>query len=196
MKKYLLLGLILMPFIVSAHGFHGGSQSHHNRSGSTNPPPVVVLFPVPVPTTPPVTSGSEISLNAYLTSYAAGDNSPAGNGTYIDGITGSAGGTGTYADPITMAVGYVGNVADYAPGTMFYVVSLEKYFKAGDTCADCHADKGGTQVHLDMWAGNYSGKGVLSCEDAVTGIYTVIENPKNSYPVKVGGLYNGSTCVL
>jgi len=176
MKKTLFaIGLFLMTVgIASAHTYH---QKH---------------TPVPPPST-----GNSITFTAYLTSYAAGDNSPAGTGTYIDGISGNAGGIGTYSSPITIAVGYVGQTADFAPGTMFYVPVLQKYFIAGDTCADCHSDvPKGTTVHLDMWAGNYSGKGVLSCEDAVTGNYTVIENPPSNEPVSIGGLYNGSACVL
>lgn len=192
MKKitYAIAIFLFTTGIVSARGFH---QSNHYQPKPVRPP---VTKPVTPPITPPVTSGSEVSFIAYLTSYASGDNDPAGStATYISGIAGNAGGTGTYTDPITMATGYVGEKPDYPAGTMFYVSSLQKYFKVEDTCADCHKTPKGVTAWLDMYAGNYSGSGVLACEDAVTGDYTVIENPKATYPTVVGTLYNGKTCV-
>lgn len=155
-----------------------------------------LLAPTSVPTTPvpPPSTGNAVTLKAYITGYAAGDNSPAGDGTFLNGVEGHAGGTGTYSDPITVAVGYVGSKADYAYGTVFYVPNFQRYFKAQDTCADCHTVKDGQQVHLDLYAGNYSGSGVLSCEDSFTGDFTVLQNPPSNLKVSTGTLYSGSKC--
>lgn len=193
---------ITVPLLASAHGHFRHSNGHQNNHEQKNPPPPIQVPPsTPPPSnppvvTPPIVTGSEISFTAYLTSYQSGDNDPAGStGTFINGIEGNAGGIGTYANPITLAVGYVGSKADYAVGTTFYVPSLQKYFVAGDTCADCHKGNQG-HVWLDLYSGNYSSKAGLNCEDALTANYSIIENPKSTYPVNITPLFNGSTCLL
>lgn len=215
MKRYTLFLSAVLTIIAAspllALAFNGHSSSHNGQQnsygndrghssirsgpgasdsggGSVSAPPV----------TPPVVSGNEITEVAYLTSYQAGDNDPAGStGTYIDGITGNAGGIGTYADPITMAVGYVGNVADFAPGTIFYVPTLEKFFSAGDTCAECHLQvPKGAAVRLDMYSGDYSSKTGLACEENITANYTIEINPPSNLPVNTTPLFNGTQCIM
>lgn len=194
MKKYAVLVLatlfLVFPLLASAHGGHRG-----HRTGSSHQ--AVSSHPMPTPPASPIVpTGNEVSMTAYLTSYQSGDNDPAGSiETYINGLSGTAGGSGTYANPITLAVGYQGSKADYAAGTLFYVVSLQKYFIAGDTCASCHQGNGG-HVRLDMYSGNFSSKAGLACEDAITGDYQVIVNPVSTLPVNTQPLFDGKTCIM
>ena len=198
-----LILTFVLPAVASAHGGHRG-----HRGGSSDQPVSSPSKPTP-PTTPPITppvisptpvivpTGSEVSVMTYVTGYGYPDNSPPGAGTYINGVSGTAGGTGTYADPITVAVGYVGNTADFPLGTMFYFPFLEKYGAVKDTCAACHLQTNGQSLHLDLWTGGGAGissSGVLSCEDAITGNYSVIEAPVASLPVNPGSVYNNGTC--
>jgi len=150
--------------------------------------------PVVTPTSTTILGGTDIT--AYVTGYGWSDNSPPGAGTYIDDISGTAGGTGTYSNPITIAVGYVGSAADFAPGTMFYIPNLRRYFAAEDTCEACHSDvPAGATVHLDVWVGGQgaSASAVNSCEDAITANHLIIENPTSNYSVVPGSIFNG-TC--
>lgn len=162
------------------------------------------------PTKPPVPpvvvpSGSETTLsNVYTTGYSSYDNTPKGStAIFLNGISGNAGGDGTYANPTTLAVGHsiIGgkDIGDFAYGTLFYVPKFEKYFVAQDSCGDgsspqtqpCHnlatADKGAT-LWLDLYVGASTSKAVLTCEDNMTGLNTVIENPASTYPVVVGNI--------
>ncbi len=159
--------------------------------------------PPPTPVPPPITTGSISRSNVYVTGYADGDNTPPGSPvTFLNGITGVAKGDCTYNNPTTMAVGHVitnGNdVGDFAYGTKFYVPALQCYFSAQDTCGDgpspqtqpCHslksADKGAT-----LWLDAYVGpKGSATCEDAMTKLYSVVENPVAGLPVKTGNICN------
>lgn len=161
---------------------------------------VVTPSPAPSPSpapTPAPSSGSIALSNVYITGYADGDNTPPGSPeTYLDGIEGVAGGNCTYDNPTTMAVGHVitnGNdKADFAYGTKFYVPALKCYFKAADTCGDgptpqnraCHKPERGS-LQLDAYVGP---KGTASCEEAMTGIYNVIQNPIAGLPVNVGNI--------
>lgn len=175
MKKIIIsLCFVLLPLSASAYGNH-----HRHRS------PVVT----PLPT--PQSIGNEKVFTAYITSYASGDNDPAGStGTYLNGVEGKAGGDGSYNNPVTIAVGYVGSVADYPLNTKFYIADLHKYFIAQDTCAACHKGNGG-KIWLDVYAGDFKGSGVTSYEESITGNYTVIQNPASDYPVILGSLYGG-----
>lgn len=205
MKKLIVLATLLFvafPFISSAHGHYQHSNGHHQN----NPVPPVVTPPVkPVP--PPVVvppAGGEIRFVAYTTGYAALDNTPAGS-TQIDlgGHSGNAGGTGTYADPITLAVGHSiingQDIGDYAYGTKFYVPNLRKYFMAADSCGDgntpqngpCHTGYQG-HVWLDLYVGSSLANAVLGCEDSITDLHLVIENPASNYAVIAGPVFNGS----
>lgn len=190
--------LVILPTAVLAHGHSNDNQrhySHNQRHERTSPQKPTTPIPPPQtpPTVPPASTG-EIRFDAYITGYASGDNDPAGStGTYIDGVEGNAGGTGTYSNPITMASGYVGDKADFPRGTMFYVPNLQRYFVAGDTCAECHKGNSGLKW-IDLYAGDYSGSNVLNCEDSFTGNFLVIEDPKSTYKVTNGSLYTGSVC--
>lgn len=167
-----------------------------------SPSPVPPPAPAPTPPAPPPVGGTSLSF-VYITGYADGDNTPPGSPvTFLNGITGVAGGNCTYANPTTMAVGHVitngQDIGDFAYGTKFYVPELKCYFSAQDTCGDgpspqsqpCHslktADKGAT-----LWLDAYVGpKGTASCEDAMTKLYSVIENPVSGLPVKQGNICN------
>lgn len=166
------------------------------------PPPVPSPAPPPTPTPPPPIGGVSLS-SVYITGYADGDNTPPGSPvTFLNGIDGVAKGDCTYANPTTMAVGHVitkgQDIGDFAYGTKFYVPALKCYFSAQDTCGDgpspqtqpCHslktADKGAT-----LWLDAYVGpKGTASCEDAMTKLYSVIQDPLSGLPVKKGNICN------
>ena len=156
-------------------------------------------------------SPAPVSYMAYTTGYGRWDNTPPGS-TDISYpvIHQTAGGTGTYANPITVAVGHVitngVDTPDFAPGTIWYVPNLRRYFIVEDSCGDgatpqnepCHdlssAPKG-TQVWLDLWAdgSQMTHAGSNACEGAITGLHAVIENPAPDYAV-VSGPIAGSTC--
>lgn len=217
MKRLLFVAaalIIMFPLLALARGHQDTHNGHQHNHG--NPPPVVTppivqppinTPPPPTPkppiTPPPVVTG-EIRFVAYTTGYAAKDNTPAGS-TQIDlgGHSGNAGGTGTFNEPITLAVGHSiingQDIGDYPYGTKFYVPNLRKYFSAADSCGDgntpqngpCHTGYQG-HVWLDLYSGASLANGVLGCEDAITGLHLVIENPSPSYAVVAGAIYNGS----
>lgn len=159
----------------------------------------------PAPSPAPTPATGEIRFKAYNTLYAAGDNTPPGS-TQIDlgGHSGNAGGTGTYNDPITLAVG--GSLAtgkevdDYPYGTRFYVPAFRKYFIAEDFCGDgsapqnkpCHKSEMPGYPQLDLYAGPASGSAVLNCEDKLTGVHLMIQNPAANYAVVTGNIYSNS----
>jgi hypothetical protein len=164
--------------------------------------------------TKPVTTKSAakpVTIEAYLTGYAWPDNTPPGSAISHPVIHQEAGGTGTYADPITIAIGhsYINGVdiMDYPAGTRFYMPYLRKYFIAEDTCGDgdtpqnvpCHnlhmegnEAPAGAQAWFDLWVGGVgsSQQVVLACEDAVTGLHTVIMKPSANYLVNPGAVYD------
>lgn len=171
--------------------------------------PTVPTAPT-TPTTPTVPTTTSITLkNVYTTGYSSYDNTPRGSlEVDLGGVSGKAGGDGTYANPTTLAVGHSitngKDTPDFPYGTMFYVPNLKKYFSAQDTCGDgnkpqngpCHnlktADKGAT-LWLDLYVGPSTNKAVLKCEDAITALHTVIQNPANNLPVVSGNVYPGCT---
>ena len=201
LRTGLVLGALILTVPLSAlayHNHHGQKQHDHQTPPPTQTPPPPVPPPVP---TPPPTSGEIILTNVYTTGYANFDNTPAGsNATDLGGHSGTTGGNGTYSNPTTVAVG--GSIIngkeidDFPYGTIFYVPSLEKYFKATDFCGDgntpqnqpCHslaqAPKGAT-LWLDLWVGGGSAN-QSSCEDAMTQLRTVYENPPSNLPVIAG----------
>lgn len=199
-KALLVLGAIIiaLPAVALAQGHHHDS----NHSGHGNPPPIIK--PVPPPVVPPVVppTGSEVRYTAYTTGYAALDNTPKGS-TQVDlgGHSGQAGGTGTFNDPITLAVGHSiingQDIGDYPYGTKWYVPNLRKYFVAQDSCGDgskpqngpCHTGYQG-HVWLDLYVGASLQKAVLSCEDNITDLHLVIQNPASNYAVVSGAVYD------
>lgn len=181
---------LLVPAVALAHGWR-----HHHRGSGGHPPSTSPVPPVvtPVPTPPTVPATPEATMKVYTTFYASGDNTPKGSTiTYLDGKEGNAGGTGTFQDPITLAVGHSiingKDIADYPYGTMFYFPDLKKYFRAEDTCGDgnqpqnkpCHKSEKPGYVQLDLYAGNGN---FTSCENKLTGIRDVIQNPPTNLPV-------------
>lgn len=215
MKRLIAVAVIILiaaPLLVSAHGHH--ERSHHRGSGGNPPttspapkPPVETPIPTPPSVTPPPVNGvNEIKLQAYTTGYGWPDNTPKGSADISNPILHSkAGGTGTYSDPITLAVGHAINggkdTLDYAAGTRFYVPNLRKYFIVEDTCGDgnspqngpCHTGYQG-HIWLDLWVGGNSSNqaATLACEDNITEIHTVIENPASNYATVSGDV--ASTC--
>lgn len=153
-------------------------------------PPAPPKPPTPPPPAPPGTSGTVIK--AYITAYGWPDNDPAGTAIANPVIHKGAGGVGTFADPITIAV-YKGV---YAPGTKLYVPNVRRYFIVEDTCSSCSRVPSGVTVWVDMWAGGNGtdDSGVLACENAVTGNFTIIKNPDANRAVVPGALWNGSRC--
>lgn len=214
MKRALFLGALLVisvPLLASAnwsHNQHSNRGEHHRgtkQEGNPTPPPPQTPPPtVPPPVSPPTTNPSEIILNnVYTTGYANADNTPAGsNAKNLGGHSGTTGGNGTYLNPTTVAVG--GSIIngkeidDFPYGTIFYVPNLRKYFIATDFCGDgnspqtqpCHslsqAPKGAT-LWIDLFVGGGSAN-QSSCEDAMTGLNTVIENPAPNYAVVSGDI--------
>lgn len=208
-KLLLAAFIIALPAIASAHwgGYHGNSNhsGHHGQKPpSVSPPPPQQTPPPVVPPVvpPPATNGSEIRYVAYTSGYAALDNTPRGS-TQIDlgGHSGNAGGTGTYGDPITLAVGHSiingVDIGDYPYGTKWYVPNLRKYFTAADSCGDgnspqngpCHTGYQG-HVWLDLYVGSSLSNRVLACENSITDLHLVIQNPATNYLVVPGAVYD------
>ena len=208
MKNLLLLSLLVIALPATAlayHNHHGQKQHGHQTPPPTQtpPPPIPPVVPpvTPPPVTPPPTTGEIVLTNVYTTGYANADNTPAGsNATNLGGHSGTTGGNGTYQNPTTVAVG--GSIIngkeidDFPYGTIFYVPSLEMYFKATDFCGDgntpqnqpCHslstAPKGAT-LWIDLFVGGGSAN-QNACESNMTQLRTVIENPNPNYPVISG----------
>lgn len=200
-----IIGLCANALPATAYFGHFQNSNAHQHQHAKTPPVVVPTPPVPTPSTPPVVvSGApgELRFVAYTTGYAALDNTPRGS-TQIDlgGHSGNAGGTGTYADPITLAVGHSiingVDIGDYPYGTKFYVPNLRKYFAATDSCGDgntpqngpCHTGFSG-HVWLDIYVGGSLQNAVLSCEDSITDLHLVIENPASTYLVVPGAVFD------
>ncbi len=152
-----------------------------------------------------------VSFTAYTTGFGWWDNTPPGSTDIAyPVIHKTAGGAGTYADPITVAVGHVitngVDTPDFAPGTIWYVPNFRRYFIVEDACGDgstpqdepCHdlaTAPQGAKVWLDLWVDGSQMTHAESnaCEDAITGLNSVIENPAPNYAV-VAGPVAGPTC--
>lgn len=235
MKKYLVLGLLLVSLSVNAAGIFktytvksGDTLQTVATANGTTTAALLALNPsialqrgqtlnvgynsVTPPVIIPPTSTNEIThLNVYTTGYGYPDNTPKNSAAISNPVLHqSAGGTGTFSDPITLAVGHSisggTDTLDFAKGTKFYIPNLRRYFLVEDTCGDgnspqngpCHnvstADQGST-LWLDLWVGGVgkTSSGTIACEDAITSLHTVIENPSANYAVVAGEVYNG-TC--
>ncbi|MGP0091060.1 MAG: hypothetical protein ACLPKB_14040, partial [Xanthobacteraceae bacterium] len=166
------------------------------------PPPVEIQRPAPAPGR---AAAGEVRFISYTTGYASGDNTPPGSTSVtIGNLSGRAGGKGTYDDPITLAVGHSiikgADIPDYPAGTKFYIPNLRKYFAALDTCGDgdlpqngpCHTGYQG-RVWLDLYIGNVGGDAATDCENDVTGLHLVIQNPASNYAVVPGPVF-GNGC--
>jgi hypothetical protein len=149
----------------------------------------------------------EVRIVAYTTGYASGDNTPQGSTqTTIGDRWGRAGGNGTFDNPITVAVGHTitkgVDIPDYPAGTKFYVPYLRKYFSVQDSCGDgktpqngpCHTGYQG-HVWLDFYIGDIDGDAAKACENGITDLHLVIQNPAPNYAVIPGSVY-GSGCTV
>jgi hypothetical protein len=183
-QPYDLTYRLKVPATSTAQSAVSGTVSVGGQPVTVAPTPA----PAPSPRPAPSPIGGGTNQTAFVTGYGWPDNSPPGNVT--SGPSGRAGGTGTYADPITLAVGYVGSTPDIPYGTRLYIPNVHRYFVVGDTCAACHAKP----LWVDMWVGGNGSNnaGVLSCEDAVTGNYTIVKNPDANRPVVTGPIFNGA----
>lgn len=191
-----------------SHGSNSGNSNSGGNNGGTNPVPAPPPSPtpppiIPPPVVPPVTGNSVALDNTYLTFYSEADNTPAGSSeTDLGGHTGTLGGDCSYNNPTTIAVGFSlaggKETDDFAYGTKFYVPTLQCYFVAADECGDgsspqtqpCHQlhssnANNNAPAGATLWLDGYEGPN-NSCEDALTNIYSVIENPIAGLPVKTG----------
>jgi hypothetical protein len=158
----------------------------------------VVIGAPPVPA-----AAGEHRYVAYTTGYASLDNTPPGATTVaLAGRSGHAGGSGTFEDPITLAVGHsiIGgmDIGDFRYGTKWYIPNLRKYFVAKDSCGDgaapqngpCHSGYQG-HVWLDLYVGASLDGGVRACEERITGLHVVIQDPAPDYAVDPGPIFDG-----
>jgi hypothetical protein len=134
-------------------------------------------------------------LTIWLTGYSWQDNTPPGSSKVGEPILHqTAGGQGTYADPITVAVpGHQGAMA-WAPGTRFYLPTVQRYVIVEDSGAAPPPTQ--TATHLDMWIGGQDGTKAATddCEDAFTGAVPAIVHPSATEPVMVGPIFSGGRC--
>jgi hypothetical protein len=129
----------------------------------------------------------EQTFTAYITGYSSADNDPPNStAIWLDGKSGNAGGAGTYSDPITVAVAE----GQYRYGTAFYLPHVKRYFKAADSCPPCKKGHQGLPW-LDVYVGDASGPAVIKCQEKLTGIRAVIQNPKATYEARSGPIFDG-----
>lgn len=195
---------------------------------STTPAPTPTFTPSPTPTTPAPTPSTPSSTppvtpsptpsqapqlkttKAYITGYSYFDNTPPGSADISNPqIHNKAGGTGTYDDPITVAVGHSINggndVLDWAPGTIFYVPDLRRYFIVEDSCGDgghpqdgpCHTGyPDPATTWLDVWVGGKGGSRSASddCMSDITKVSVVVIDAPEGFPVVSGDIYGPGGC--
>lgn len=157
-------------------------------------------------------AGERVVTKAYLTGYSWYDNTPPGSGEIFyprsDGHQtrhDTAAGDGTYENPITLAVGWStaggDTVSDWPVGKRFYIPTVRKYVIVEDNCGDgeppqdgpCHSlaeAPDGASTWLDVWVGgkDHSRSLARSCMERLTGLHTVVFQPKATYPVNKGDI--------
>lgn len=153
------------------------------------------------------TSTKDIVFTAYTTGYGWPDNTPPGGAIAYPIIHQTAGGTGTYTDPITLATGYSiingKNILDYATSTRFYLPALHRYFIVEDLCGDgatpqngpCHTGYLGNPW-LDLWVGGNgtATSSIYACENTITNLHTVIQNPSANYIATSSPIFFNGKC--
>jgi hypothetical protein len=133
-------------------------------------------------------TGASGNSTMRVTAYGAPDNCPPGGRIAHPTIHQQAGGTGTYDDPITFA----GWKKAQPPGSRYYIHELQKYIIMEDDCEECE----GNAHHIDLWIGPDSlpsetvSANIISCENKLTGSYTVESNPGHSYHVNTQPLFS------
>lgn len=133
--------------------------------------------------------------SVVVTFYGAADNDPPGSTeiAYPNAHHRAAGGTGTYADPLSLAA----DPRAIPVGTRVYYPPLRKYFVMEDDCAACIAEwRSSRTPHIDLWTGNYTGAGIIRCEETLTpdGRVAVELNPPPGRSVDSRPLYSGKGC--
>lgn len=133
--------------------------------------------------------------SVVVTFYGAADNDPPGSTeiAYPNAHHRAAGGTGTYADPLSLAA----DPRAIPVGTRVYYPPLRKYFVMEDDCAACIAEwRSSRTPHIDLWTGNYTGAGIIRCEETLTpdGRVAVELNPPPGRSVDPRPLYSGKGC--
>jgi 3D (Asp-Asp-Asp) domain-containing protein len=170
------------------------------------PPPAPAAAPVapatssaPKPSANPAPTAAQApagrTWSVVVTFYGAADNDPPGSTeiAHPNGRHQEAGGKGTYADPLSLAA----DPRAVPVGTLVYYPPLQKYFVMEDDCAQCITDwRTSRTPHIDLWTGDFSGRGIIACEDALTpdGLVAVELNPPPGRPVDTSPLYSGRGC--
>lgn len=147
-----------------------------------------------------------------MTGYSVFDNTPPVSVAISHpSVHRTAGGTGTYEDPTTIAVGHSlatgEDVLDYPTGTRMYLPHLRRYGVVEDTCGDgptpqdgpCHdlaeAPQGAT-TWLDVWidGGGTTAEDAVACARQVTGLVTVVVEPRPDLAVDPGPILTPDGC--
>lgn len=156
---------------------------------------LVLVCACGTPSQPSGTPGTK-QLRIWLTGYSWQDNTPPGSSKIGEPVLHQqAGGQGTYQDPITVAVpGRAGHM-DWAPGTRFYLPTVQRYVIVEDYGAT-HTPSG-TDAHLDMWIGGQDGtrEDTDACMRQLTSKHAPAQlNPPPDLPVTPGPIYANHRC--
>jgi hypothetical protein len=147
-----------------------------------------------------IPTGPTKKLKIWLTGYSYQDNTPPGSAIVSAPLLHQkAGGTGTYTDPITVAApGHNdGSGMGFAPGTRFYLPSVQRYVIVEDSGAS--PAPSGTDGHLDMWVDGEGGSKSASddCMNRITSTTAeAIQNPPPGEPVMTGPITKDGQCNL
>lgn len=204
MMKYKNIALIfiLLAFFGVVYYLLSVKRTNTNEpvSYSVTPLPTKVPFltntPPPTPT-PNLFAGLRIE-NFYVTFYGWPDNDPPGNTIaypkrrYSGSFHDNAGGIGTYKNPITFA----SDPEHIALGSIYYVISLQKYTVMEDLCTGCIDSWDSSTKHIDIWMDSNSGfeEELLRCQRRQTRkSVEVVLNPPANLPVDTTPLFNKNT---
>lgn len=129
----------------------------------------------------------------YLTGYSYYDNDPPGYDIAyprpdVPGNHLYAGGSGSFSNPLTLAVGIVNGQPQFKPGTKLYIVTLRKYVRVEDSCADCGKGYNGAKW-VDVWVDGHTSSVASSesCMNKITGMHKIITNPANGWAIAPRG---------
>lgn len=175
--------------------FAAGPLSRPPQPAAAPAAPATTAAPTPSPTPSPKPAPAGRMWSVIVTFYAAADNDPPGSTeiAHPNAHHRAAGGTGTYADPLSLAA----DPRAIRVGTRVYYPPLRKYFVMEDDCAACIHEWGASRTpHIDLWTGDFTGSGVIRCEEALTpdGRVAVELNPPPGRPVDPRPLYTAHGC--